>query len=90
MAGDPSQLKQDGSVSDDLVDDDDRGLIDRFLEMMMAERGAAKNTIAAYRTDLMRAAASIAGGIGAATCRGVWLISTSLQVIEPSCRAVRS
>ena len=31
-----------------------------------------------------------AGGIGAATCRGVWSISTSLQVIEPSCRAVRS
>jgi integrase/recombinase XerD len=27
-------------------------LIDRFLEMMQAERGAAKNTIAAYRRDL--------------------------------------
>lgn len=59
MAGDPSQPEHADAVSDD-----DRALIDRFLEMMMAERGAAKNTIAAYRTDLMRAAASVAGGIG--------------------------
>lgn len=35
--------------------DNDRALIDRFLEMMAAERGAVKNTITAYHTDLMRA-----------------------------------
>ncbi|MGE7207708.1 tyrosine recombinase [Sphingomonas sp. NPDC019816] len=30
----------------------DRALVDRFLEMMAAEAGAAANTIAAYRSDL--------------------------------------
>ena len=33
----------------------DRALIDRFLEMMAAERGAAKNTLLAYRSDLLAA-----------------------------------
>ena len=43
--------------------DDDLALIDRFLEMMMAERGAAKNTISAYRTDLSLAARSLNGNL---------------------------
>ncbi|MBL8595466.1 MAG: site-specific integrase, partial [Devosia sp.] len=30
----------------------DGHLVDAFLEMMSAERGAAKNTIEAYRRDL--------------------------------------
>ena len=45
----------------------DRGLIDRFLEMMAAESGAAKNTIAAYRSDLALASGFLAGGLSAAT-----------------------
>lgn len=49
------------------VHDEDRALIGRYLEMMMAERGAAKNTIAAYRTDLMRAAQMMQGGLADAT-----------------------
>lgn len=36
---------------------DDPALIDRFLEMLAAERGAARNTVAAYRSDLMLASA---------------------------------
>jgi len=43
-------------MSDDLV------LIDRFLEMMAAERGAARNTLNAYRTDLL-AASTMSGGL---------------------------
>lgn len=39
----------------------DTGLIDRFLEMLMAERGVAKNTISAYRSDLA-AASDLLGG----------------------------
>lgn len=39
----------------------DAALIDRFLEMMAAEAGAARNTIAAYRSDLMLASV-VAGG----------------------------
>ncbi len=34
----------------------DAALIDRFLEMMAAERGASRNTLAAYRRDLDQAA----------------------------------
>ncbi len=39
----------------------DSGLIDRFLEMMAAERGVARNTLSAYRSDLV-AASNLVGG----------------------------
>jgi integrase/recombinase XerD len=41
-------------------------LIDRFLEMMVAEAGAAANTVAAYRSDLTLASTALAGGLAAA------------------------
>ena len=44
----------------------DAALIDRFLEMLAAERGAARNTIAAYRSDLALASATLDGGLAAA------------------------
>lgn len=44
----------------------DAALIDRFLEMMAAETGAAANTIAAYRSDLALASAALAGRLGEA------------------------
>lgn len=40
----------------------DDGLIDRFLEMMAAERGSSRNTLLAYRTDLV-AASEASGGL---------------------------
>ncbi len=39
----------------------DAPLIDRYLEMLSAERGAPSNTIFAYRTDLEAASADIGG-----------------------------
>jgi integrase/recombinase XerD len=39
----------------------DRDLIDRFLEMMAAERGVAHNTISAYRSDLAASSEILAG-----------------------------
>ena len=45
----------------------DRALIERFLEMMAAEAGAAKNTIAAYRSDLALASDFLVGGLAAAS-----------------------
>lgn len=39
----------------------DAALIDRFLEMMAAERGASRNTLLAYRTDLTGAAEAVGG-----------------------------
>ena len=37
----------------------DRELVDRFLDMMAAEMGAARNTLAAYRSDLAAAAVDL-------------------------------
>ena len=44
----------------------DRALIERFLEMLSAEAGAAANTLAAYRSDLLLASSAIDGGLVAA------------------------
>ena len=44
----------------------DRDAIDRFLEMMAAQAGAAANTLAAYRRDLTLASADLDGGLSRA------------------------
>ncbi|WP_432769827.1 MAG: tyrosine recombinase [Sphingopyxis sp.] len=52
----------------------DAALIDRFLEMMAAERGASRNTLAAYRRDLEQAAGLVRGALAdadAAALRGL-------------------
>jgi integrase/recombinase XerD len=49
-----------------VTDPSDAGLIDRFLEMLAAEAGAAPNTIAAYRSDLTLAAAALDNRLGSA------------------------
>jgi integrase/recombinase XerD len=45
---------------------EDHALIERFLEMMRAEAGAAGNTIAAYATDLRLASEVLQGRLGEA------------------------
>ncbi len=45
---------------------EDRGLIDRFVEMLAAEAGSARNTLMAYRSDLDAASAVMAGRLGLA------------------------
>ena len=51
----------------------DRALIDRFVEMLAAEAGAARNTLLAYQSDLRLASEALAGGLastdGAALAR---------------------
>lgn len=44
----------------------DTDLIERFLEMLAAERGVAKNTLLAYRSDLSAASDMLAGKLAAA------------------------
>ncbi|MBK7161211.1 MAG: tyrosine-type recombinase/integrase [Sphingomonadales bacterium] len=44
----------------------DNDLIERFLEMLAAERGVAKNTLLAYRSDLSAASDMLAGKLAAA------------------------
>jgi len=46
---------------------EDAVLIDRFLEMLAAEAGAARNTVTAYRTDLNSASALLDGGLARAS-----------------------
>ena len=45
----------------------DRALVDRFLDMMAAEAGASRHTLAAYRNDLERAADSLGGSLSDAS-----------------------
>jgi integrase/recombinase XerD len=49
--------------------DNDRALIDRFLEMMAAEAGASRHTLAAYRNDLSRAAEDVGGSLTQASAK---------------------
>ncbi len=46
--------------------EEDRRLSDRFLEMMSAEFGASKHTLAAYRNDLERAAEALGSSLSEA------------------------
>ena len=45
---------------------DDANLIERFLEMLVAEAGASRNTLAAYRTDLEQASLLCGGRLSGA------------------------
>jgi integrase/recombinase XerD len=45
---------------------DDQALVDRFLDMMAAEAGASRHTLAAYRNDLERAAEALGGSLSPA------------------------
>jgi integrase/recombinase XerD len=49
------------------IADSDRALIDRFAEMLAVDRGAARNTLIAYRRDLEQAAEGLCGTGGLAT-----------------------
>jgi integrase/recombinase XerD len=48
------------------VTPDDRALVDRFLDMMAAEAGSSRHTLAAYRNDLERTAENL-GSLGQAS-----------------------
>ncbi len=59
----------------------DRPLIDRFLEMLAAEAGAARNTLAAYRSDLSLASTVLAGRLAMAD-------EGALQILADDWRAL--
>jgi integrase/recombinase XerD len=68
---------------------EDRALVDRFLDMMAAEAGASRNTIAAYRTDLERAADAL-GDLGNAGFDAVSRLGGQWRELAPSTVARRS
>jgi integrase/recombinase XerD len=60
----------------------DSGLIEAFLEMMSAERGAAENTLQAYRRDLEDASAFLAGRGSGLAKADIDLVRSYIQSIS--------
>ena len=69
---------------------EDRALVDRFLDMMAAEAGASRNTLAAYRTDLERAAEALGGNLGNAGCEAIAKLGGQWSELAPATVARRS
>jgi len=72
------------------VTEDDRALVDRFLDMMAAEAGASRHTLAAYRNDLERAAEDVGGSIGSASAQSLATLGQHWAALSPATVARRS
>ena len=70
-------MSGDGTASDG-------GLIDRFLEMMAAERGVARNTIEAYRSDLAAASTLLGGKLSIADANALAQLATNWGALANS------
>lgn len=62
----------------------DTGLIERFLEMMAAERGVAANTISAYRSDLLSTSETLAGKLASAKAEDLVKLGKSWSTLANS------
>ena len=69
---------------------EDRALVDRFLDMMAAEAGASPHTLAAYRSDLERGAEALGGSVSAASAQQVAGLGAAWSSLAPSTIARRS
>lgn len=69
--------------------EDDRALVDRFLDMMAAEAGASRHTLAAYRNDLDRAA-DVVSSLGTASSGDLSRLGSAWATLAPSTVARRS
>ena len=69
---------------------DDARLIERFLEMLAAEAGAAVNTIAAYRSDLEQASEVLAGGLSVADADAIVGRVVGVDLVEDRVTRVES
>ena len=68
----------------------DRDSIDRFLEMMAAQAGAAANTLAAYRRDLTLASVELAGELAAADAERIGRLADSWRDLSTATVARKS
>lgn len=68
---------------------DDRALVDRFLDMMAAEAGSSRHTLAAYRNDLERTAEAL-GTLGAASAEQISGLGERWAELAPSTVARRA
>jgi integrase/recombinase XerD len=71
------------------VTPDDRALVDRFLDMMAAEAGSSRHTLAAYRNDLERTAESV-GSLGQASADDLSRLGVAWAELAPATVARRS
>lgn len=62
----------------------DRALIERFLEMLSAQAGAATNTIAAYRSDLMLASGVLDGRLAHADATALQRLADDWRTLARS------
>ena len=69
---------------------EDRALVDRFLDMMAAEAGASKHTLAAYRSDLERASESLSDSLSNASVEQLGALGLKWCDLAPSTVARRS
>lgn len=68
---------------------DDQALVDRFLDMMAAEAGASRHTLAAYSNDLERAGETVAS-LGSASADDLSRLGSEWAALAPSTVARRS
>ena len=71
------------------MNESDSALVDRFLDMMGAETGAARNTLSAYRSDLAAAAADM-GSLEGAQSSDLALLGERWGDLAPSTVARRA
>jgi integrase/recombinase XerD len=69
---------------------DDQALVDRFLDMMAAEAGASRHTLAAYRSDLERSAESLGRSLGDADAATIGRLGEQWCELAPATVARRS
>jgi len=72
------------------VSPDDRALVDRFLDMMAAEAGASRHTLAAYRNDLGQAWLAMDGALSTADPEDLSRLGRKWVDLAPSTVARRS
>jgi integrase/recombinase XerD len=72
------------------VSPDDAALVDRFLDMIAAEAGASRHTLAAYRNDLERASEGVPGSLGSAGADELSRLGARWAELAPSTVARRS
>ena len=68
---------------------EDHALVDRFADALAAERGAARNTLLAYRSDLA-AAAEVVGSLAAAGPDEIGRLAGAWACLSPATLARRS
>ncbi|MBR0552007.1 tyrosine-type recombinase/integrase [Stakelama marina] len=73
-----------------MTSDRDGALIERFLEMMAAEAGASKNTLAAYGTDLRLASQELGGALAQADSAAIARLGDSWRDLSRATVARKS